>query len=119
MGDGGSEGVVVSLLLLLLLLLVPAWAQPTDCPGKPGAPVEVRVGLYVLDFNYIRSNEQTYSIIGYLTFRWKDPRLAHAGPMRRMARDKVWFPLLDVANASDLSKFAEAPVDVQPDGSCR
>ncbi len=106
-------------LLLLLLLLAPGWAQPTDCPGKPGAPVEVRVGLYVLDFNFIRSNDQNYSMIGYLTYRWKDPRLAHKGPSYRMGRDRLWFPLLDVANASEFVKFTEGPVDVQPDGSCR
>jgi len=104
---------------MLLLLLLPVAAQPTDCPGKPGAPVEVKVGLYVLDFNYIRSNDQSYSIIGYLTFRWKDPRLAHQGPVQRLGRDEVWFPLVDVANASDFVKFTEGQVDVQPDGSCR
>lgn len=105
-------------LLLLLLLVAPAWAQPTDCPGKPGAPVEVRVGLFVLDFNWIHSNDQSYSMIGYLVYRWKDPRLAHKGPAHRLGRDKIWFPLLDVANAQDFAKVSEEPVTVESDGSC-
>src|SRR5690349_8122247 len=49
------------------------WAYP---PVRDARPVEVTVGLYVLDFARVTAREESFDLTGYLELSWRDPRLA-------------------------------------------
>jgi len=45
-------------------------------PSLSGQSVEVAVALYVTNFVAIDETKETFEVSGYLTAKWKDPRLA-------------------------------------------
>jgi len=72
-------------------------------PSLGGQPVEVAVALYVTDFVAIDETKETFEVSGYLTARWKDPRLAlpvdAADQKKRGYRlGEIWAPSIESAN---------------------
>jgi hypothetical protein len=72
-------------------------------PSFGGQSVEVAVALYVTDFVAIDETKETFEVSGYLTARWKDPRLAlpigATDQKKRVYRlDEIWAPSIESAN---------------------
>jgi hypothetical protein len=90
--------------------------------APPGDRVEVRVGLYILNLVALDEVHQTFTCTGYLTEKWKDPRLAFdphgvTREERYYSREDVWFPLLQFDNSSAPRTEAAYYLKVAPDGA--
>ena len=75
-------------------------------PGSPGAPVPVKVGLYITNLGDIDEVRERVELDGYLIVSWKDPRLAAAPAAsngtnywQRYREGQIWMPSLELANA--------------------
>jgi hypothetical protein len=94
-----------------------------DYHAPPGdKPVEVRVGLYLLNLVALDEVHQTFTCTGYLTEQWKDPRLSFSSrdgaPEKRYYRkEDIWFPLLQFDNSAAPRTEASYLLDVAPDGT--
>src|SRR4051795_11358041 len=57
-----------------------ATSHPQDVhwPGEGGRRIEVRLGIYVVDFARINLREESFDMAGYLDTSWTDPSLALA-----------------------------------------
>lgn len=69
------------------------------------AVTRVDVGLYLVDVNFIRSSDETFSVLGIVTATWKDP-----------SRPADWTPRLLFVNAQEIT-IADRSLVRQPDGS--
>src|SRR5262249_36092648 len=98
-----------------------AAARPGDDPAYPplcdGQPVEVTVGLYVLDFARLTAREESFDLTGYLELSWRDPRLVSAavgkpmpGGVRRVEAGRIWAPRVFFHNALEPPRFHDSPV---------
>jgi hypothetical protein len=72
-------------------------------PSFGGQSVEVAVALYVTDFVAIDETKETFEVSGYLTAKWKDPRLAlPTGATDQKKRGyrlgEIWAPSIESAN---------------------
>jgi hypothetical protein len=72
-------------------------------PSLGGQSVEVAVALYVTNFVAIDETKETFEVSGYLTAKWKDPRLA--SPIGTSDQKKknyrlgdIWAPSIESAN---------------------
>ncbi|MEW6278323.1 MAG: hypothetical protein AB1758_06860 [Candidatus Eremiobacterota bacterium] len=112
-------------LLLLMLLAVPARAESGLLTIPPGSgPVLVEFKLHVIDLNYIRTSEQSFSLVGEYQTYWQDARLAfQPGPgeerERRYAAGEVWSPQIRFSNAQDVVVHNDSGMVVEPDGRVR
>jgi hypothetical protein len=73
-------------------------------------PVEVSVGLYVTNLISIDETRETFEVGGYLTAKWRDPRLAlppdrtsggtnQPQAARQFKTEELWTPPIEAANS--------------------
>jgi hypothetical protein len=89
-------------------------------PGNK--PVEVKVGLYILNLVALDEVHQTFTCTGYLTEKWNDPRLAltpgqAGGGKRYYRREDIWFPSLQFDNSAAPRTETSYLLQVRPDGT--
>ena len=109
--------------LLLMPGLAPAMAadevtsfSKVRFPQDVKLPLEVSVGVVLVDFARINAREESFDIQGYLNLSWRVPSLAGKGD-RRMFRDELWAPNIDFVNALEPVKVQnEAVFHVSDDG---
>ncbi len=106
-----------------LLVLVPGAAaadvsvfSKVRFPQDVKLPLEVSVGIVLVDFARINAREESFDIHGYLNLSWRVPSLAGKG-QRRMFRDELWAPSIDFVNATEPVQLQnEAAFHVSDDG---
>jgi Neurotransmitter-gated ion-channel ligand binding domain/Neurotransmitter-gated ion-channel transmembrane region len=134
----GTDKVEIPVKLLLIVALIllagptPSLAGSSKSSQPPTAsnyhappgdqPVEVRVGLYLLNLVALDEVHQTFTCTGYLTEKWKDPRLSFSPredePQKHYYHtDDVWFPPLQFDNSAEIRKETSYLLDVTPDGA--
>jgi len=125
---------LVPVLLCLSLASHAAKAEPLGIPSEQmetsvapppvlnGQPLQIRVGLYILNLVSLNEVEQTFSCTVYLTSTWKDPRLAFSpkadDPHRRfLSKKDIWFPMLQFDNAAGPPTVIGYVISGDPDGT--
>ena len=120
---GWKAGAARGLLVLLISALAPAMATDevttftkVRFPPDVKLPLEISVGVVLVDFARINAREESFDIQGYLNLSWRVPSLAGKGD-RRMFRDDLWAPNIDFVNAVEPVKTQnEAVFHVSDDG---
>src|SRR5262249_2624426 len=86
-------------------------------PVRDGRPVEVTVGLYVLDFARVTAREESFDLTGYFELSWRDPRLVGRavgkpmpGGVRRVEAGQIWAPRVFFHKALEPPRFHDPPV---------
>src|SRR5262245_18248341 len=116
---GSSAAAAIALLVCALPAAGGGAAQPAAAPEEQTEapeprPVEIRLGLTIVDFARINNRDETYDVHGYLEMKWKDPRLARKprAPLKHPAqvwrrlhpsRD-LWVPKLSFLNSLEETK---------------
>ena len=93
-------------------------------PPYNGQPLEVTVGLHIINLAAIDEVNEQFQMNAYLFARWSDPRLAYTpqGPqdrMRNYANGQIWVPQLEMINAASPRERDEISIAVSPDGTVR
>ncbi len=117
-------GLVVCAVLMVLPAVAARGAADdlstfTKIPFPPDAarPMEISVGMILVDFARINAREESFDISGYLSLSWKVPSLAGKG-RRRMLRDDLWAPNIDFVNALEPVRLQnEVAFHVENDGT--
>jgi hypothetical protein len=106
---------VIEALLLSVWLLAPGGALAQEALRGPASgpdPVDVEVGLFLVDFVDINADEQTFEFTATLSMQWEDPRLAfdpdEAGTSEKVYQGAYqfaeifpgWWPQLFLRNES-------------------
>ncbi|MFZ0680352.1 hypothetical protein [Candidatus Binatus sp.] len=116
--------------------LSPATARAAQTPGgiatdpilQPppysGQPLEVTIGLHIVNIAAIDEVSEQFQLDAYMFERWKDPRLAFIsqGPqdqVRNYAFGQIWIPQLEMINAATPRQRDEISIMVSPDGTVR
>jgi hypothetical protein len=91
-------------------------------PPSDGHPLEVAVGLYIINVTSIDEVAEQFQIDGYLFARWVDPRLAYtpsgSGDLsRELKPDQVWIPRLEMINAVTPRDRYDVILTTDPDGT--
>jgi hypothetical protein len=100
-------------------------AHAATVPPPPGTgPVRVQIGLYLRNLAHLDEHDESASVVGDIYAKWKDPRLAYtpAGPKERdriVDADKIWTPLVEIANGKSPHETGEVFVTVAPDGTVK
>src|SRR6516225_1613503 len=81
---------------------IPALLLPPSTKG----PIQVKVGLFYLDFDSLDTTSQNFRASGELYISWKDPRLAFNGASPKASehvyrKGEIWDPDITVLNATD------------------
>jgi neurotransmitter-gated ion-channel len=93
-------------------------------PPYNGQPLEVTIGLHIVNVAAIDEVSEQFQLDAYMFERWKDPRLAYSseGPqdqVRNYAFGQIWIPKLEMINASTPRQRDEVSIMVSPDGTVR
>jgi hypothetical protein len=93
-------------------------------PFEDGKPIDVVIGLHVINIAAIDEVSEQFRLDGYLFARWIDPRLAYTpgGPddqVRNYAMGQIWVPQLEMINAAAPRSRDEIAIMVNPDGTVR
>ena len=93
-------------------------------PFEDGKPIDVALGLHVINIAAIDEVSEQFRLDGYLFARWIDPRLAYTpgGPddqVRNYAMGQIWVPQLEMINAAAPRSRDEIAIMVSPDGTVR
>ena len=91
-------------------------------PYEDGQPINVVIGLHVVNIASINEVEEQFQMDAYLFEQWKDKRLAYTseGPqdrLRNYATGQIWVPQLEMINAASPRSRDETSITVSPDGS--
>jgi len=91
-------------------------------PFENGKPIDVAIGLHVINIAAIDEVSEQFRLDGYLFARWIDPRLAYTrrGPddqVRNYAMGQIWVPQLEMINAAAPRSRDEVAIMVGPDGT--
>lgn len=82
---------------------VSAQSLTTSPPGTP--PLDVSVGVYLIDLVKIDEATLSFTLSGYLTLEWRDARLGRDRPPHldrgALAIDQVWNPNIELMNEYD------------------
>lgn len=82
---------------------VSAQSLTASPPGTP--PIDVSVGVYLIDLVKIDEPTLSYTLSGYLTLEWRDTRLGRDRPPQldrgALALDQVWNPNIELMNEYD------------------
>ena len=121
------------LVAALLLLSGTAAAQPDGCklpagvlegppPRSGDQPVEVGIGIYVIDLIEINDVEQTFTADFLFSLSWRDPRLAESGLGFSLAGCSltiadIWRPYVDILNRRSLDGGRVQPLSIEGDGT--
>src|ERR1700719_1943613 len=93
-------------------------------PPYNGQPLEVVIGLHIINIAAIDEVSEQFQLDAYMFERWKDPRLAYSpeGPqdqVRNYAAGQIWVPQLEMINAATPRLRDDISIMVSPDGTVR
>jgi Neurotransmitter-gated ion-channel ligand binding domain/Neurotransmitter-gated ion-channel transmembrane region len=93
-------------------------------PFQDGNPIDVTIGMHVVNLASIDEVTEQFDLDAYLFERWIDKRLAYTpeGPqdrVRNYAPGQIWIPQLEMINASSPRSREEISIMVSPDGTVR
>jgi hypothetical protein len=93
-------------------------------PFEDGKPIDVTIGLHVINLASIDEVSEQFQLDAYMFERWSDKRLAYTpqglqDQARNYAKDQIWTPQLEMINASSPRSRAEVSLTVSPDGTVR
>jgi hypothetical protein len=128
-------GFLVSLFIASLVIVLGSgitFAQtssPVQLPLSPEdllrlppktLPVTVKVGLYVTNLAQIDQANETANVVGYLTYSWRDQRVAYDGATQGIQSkpttlDKIWHPHIEIVNFKS-TEYSESLAEIAPDG---
>ena len=125
---GGLRITALTILLILAggLLTAQAASPVADTlltpPLQDGKPVDVAVGLHIINIASIDEVLEQFEIDGYVVARWKDPRLVYepSGPgdqKREYQRSQIWVPFLEMVNGVTPHDRYDVSVAGDPAGS--
>jgi hypothetical protein len=128
----------IVLLALASMLGAMQWpavcaAQPPPIPGgiatdpilqppfEDGKPIDVLIGLHVVNLAAIDEVSEQFQVDAYLFEQWIDKRLAYTseGPqdqVRNYSAGQIWVPQLEMINAASPRTRGEVSIMVSPDG---
>ena len=106
----------------LLLLARVATAEPSLPPGE--RPFEVTAGFFLVNLSGVAERSETFDADLYLSFRWRDTRLAFEGSEpRRYLEDQatarlgeIWWPQLEFVNTA-AATHTNRSLSIEPDGT--
>jgi hypothetical protein len=93
-----------------------------QAPPYQGQPINIAVGLHIINIASIDEVTEQFETDAYLFERWNDPRLAFTpnGPNdreRNYAVGQIWIPQLEMINAASLRTRGDTSIRVTPDGT--
>ena len=93
-------------------------------PPEDGKPIEVTIGMHIVNISSIDEVSEQFEIDAYLFEGWVDKRLAYQseGPqdqVRNYAIGQIWIPQLEMINAATRREVDEVSIMVSPDGAVR
>ena len=91
-------------------------------PGSDSNPVNVAVGLHIINIAAIDEVGENFTIDAYLLARWQDARLAYTptepGDNRRQfVTGQIWLPKIEMVNAATPREKYDIAIIVSPDGT--
>jgi hypothetical protein len=91
-------------------------------PPYTGRPLEITIGLHIVNIASIDEVSEQFAMDAYLFGRWRDPRLAYtpSGPddqERNYAFGQIWIPQLEIINAATPRIRYDTSIRVAPDGT--
>lgn len=95
--------------------------RPMSWPGDEGKTVEVRLGIYLIEFARLNSRDETFDVTGYLDVSWVDPSLAlkpgePSHGVRRFSSHAIYRPELGFVNAVEPQAEHQGDVYVDDGG---
>ena len=112
-------------VLLLALLLLPTAVVAEDTSLPPGErPVPVQTGFFLVNLSSIAERNETFDADLYLSFRWRDTRLAFAGSEPRRYLEEaavarlaeIWWPHIELVNTAE-PHITNRALTIAPDGT--
>ena len=108
----------------LLLLARVATGETSLPPGE--RPVEVAAGFFLVNLSGVAERSETFDADLYLSFRWRDSRLAFEGsePRRWLEEQAtarlgdMWWPQLEFVNTAEPT-YTNRSLTIEPDGTVR
>ena len=93
-------------------------------PFEDGKPIEIVIGLHVINLAAISEVSEVFELNAYMFERWVDKRLAYTpeGPqdnLRNYSPEQIWTPQLEMINAAEPRSRQEISIMVSPDGTVR
>jgi len=130
------RGIVALAMMIVAAMLCPAESRaaqiPTGIATDPilqpppynGQPLDVTIGLHVVNLASINEVSEQFQLDAYMFERWIDKRLAYTrqGPqdnLRNYAFGQIWIPQLEMINAASPRARQEISITVSPDGTVR
>jgi hypothetical protein len=110
---------------ILALLLWPCLAGAQGQSLPPGErPVPVAAGFFLLNLSSVAERSETFEADLYLTFRWRDSRVAFAGSEPRMYLEdaavdqlgRMWWPQVELVNTAE-PDITNRALALHPDGT--
>jgi hypothetical protein len=101
------------------------WPPPDarEIPNPPGAPVPVKVGIFLANLTEIDELAERFTVTAYLFLSWKDARLAYtpspSETRREVPLDSIWVPLINLVNQHEKRESISRLAFVDPDGTVR
>ena len=95
----------------------------TILPPNEGKPIPVAVGVYIINFAGIDEPKENYQIVGYLTAKWQDKRLAFNAKKLGLSekvyndKDQVWHPDLEIFNQVGARNSSRIQIKITPSGN--
>ncbi|HEY6419149.1 MAG TPA: hypothetical protein VIX59_09115 [Candidatus Binataceae bacterium] len=92
--------------------------------GADGQPLDVAIGMHLVNMASIDEVTEQFQIDGFLIARWKDPRLAYQPQdkddvVRYYEPNAFWIPRLEIVNAAAPRDNYDVSIRVAPDGTVR
>src|SRR5260370_15605509 len=93
---------------------------PTSPPSNQGHPIDVAIGLHIVNIASINEVSEQFEIDAYLFERWKDPRLAFTPKSpdddeRDYNVGQIWTPQLEMINAATPRTHYDTSIRGTPD----
>jgi len=93
-------------------------------PFEDGKPIDVVIGLHVVNLAAINEVSEQFQLDAYLFEQWIDTRLAYTpqgqqDQVRNYAMGQIWVPQLEMINAASPRTRGEISIMVSPDGTVR
>lgn len=87
-----------------------------------GKPTNIKVGIYLVDFDTIDDKEQSFKLDAYLFLTWKDKRLAYNPKQantttKNYLPNQIWFPDIKAINVEGTRETVYSRLTVRPDGT--
>lgn len=90
-------------------------------PTPGSEPVEVGVGIYLIDLLNIDDTDETFTVDGILTLNWKDPRLSEKSLGYSLENcnihiQSIWYPDMQAINVVDTQGIQNGLVEISSTG---